>query len=396
METLYDALLFGDDASTDHLRRRLDENPDLARAWVHWRAVRKRLRRRLDDQLPSRRLLVLYALEEAGHGSLLTDDEKAVLPAARDDIAQAIEAVPALERVVERIQEDQEAFEATWGEHVNGDSLPSERASDAPSASPSHRADRSPRRPSTRRRQWTRRLAVAVLVAGLTALGVLFWPLGPSTTTLDVADANTRVVEFPDGSTVRVVGAATLTHPTSFEDDEARRVTLDRGRAFFDVKRRPDAPRFVVETPSATTTVLGTQFGVDVRRDTTDVVLADGRVQVGSAGTDANAITLEPGQRSRVVEGEPPTRFTTVDLTEALAWTGLFVFRSTPVERIAEQLARHYNAEIEVASALATERVTGTFEREQPVHQIVQALAATLGAEVRRSGEETYRLIPAS
>lgn len=63
-----------------------------------------------------------------------------------------------------------------------------------------------------------------------------------------------------------------------------------------------------------------------------------------------------------------------------------------PVEAIAQRLNAHYDVTISVAPALAEEPVTGTFERDQPVDQVLEALAATLGATVQRDGD-TYRVV---
>jgi len=348
MEALYDALLFHEDTPSEDIRVRLEENPDLERAWIHWRAVRSRLRRRLQEHLPERRLLVLYALEEAGHEAALTAEEREALTAARGDIEHALDLVPVLERVVERIQEERDAFETTWAEQTDGlSSADRSTSEESPSDSRVHeREQRAPRSPSRHAgrglRRWMPRLALAVVLAGIAGLSVYFWPSAPSTTTVEVAAEETRVVDLGDGSRIRVVGAATLTHPTNMSRVEVRRVTLERGRAFFDVQRRTDGASFVVETPTARTSVLGTQFGVTTGADTTAVVLADGRVRVGTkAESSTESVVLEPGQRSRVVQGELPSTPTSIDVSRALEWTGLFVFRSTPRGTVAERFSLH-------------------------------------------------------
>jgi ferric-dicitrate binding protein FerR (iron transport regulator) len=58
-------------------------------------------------------------------------------------------------------------------------------------------------------------------------------------------------------------------------------------------------------------------------------------------------------------------------------------------------LEEHYDVSVSVAPALADEPVTGTFERAQPVSEVLQTIAQTLGAEVIDS-EGSYRLVPAS
>jgi ferric-dicitrate binding protein FerR (iron transport regulator) len=400
MENLLDALLFDDNLSTEErsaLRERFEGDPSLADAWEHWRHVRGYVRGQLQEHLSDRRLLVLYVLDRDGHEEVLTQTEREVLDEARADIARALDRIPALEQVVERIREEKEAFEEAWETQAPFSEEASPVSIDEEVPQSQDRKDRAPRALRSREgaslRQWSRRLVLTVLVVGV-ALGILMlWPSGPAVTTVTVAERERRTVEVGGESTVRLVGEATLTHPTEPSSEGPRRVTLQEGRAFFDVQPRPDGSSFVVETPTATATVLGTQFGVTARHDTTEVVLASGSVEVGAAGEQSdNRVVLEPGQKSWVVGEGAPSSPAPADLTEALDWTGLFVFRAVPIAAITDRLSRHYEVSITVAEDLRDEPVTGTFEREQPVRQVLDALAATLGAEVEQEGD-VYRLV---
>jgi len=397
MEDSLDALLFGRDLSAEDrsaIRETLDDDPDLAAAWAHWCAVRRRLRDRLEEHVSDRRLLVLYVLEQEGAAEALTTHEKAALDGCRDDIARAVDTIPALEQVVDRIRDEQADFEEMWAAHMadgaDGDEPVGQTAGG--------RADRAPRAPASQQRtparRWARRLVGVALVVGLAVAGVLLWPQGPSTTTVTVADGAVQVKTLGEGTTMRLVGPATATYPTADAQRPVREVRLDDGRAYFDVQPRSDAS-FVVETPTATATVLGTQFGVTTRADTTEVVLATGSVRVDAPDNAADGgVVLEPGQRSWVTAETAPASPESVDLTRALEWTGLFVVRSVPIEVIADRLGRRYNVQIAVDEALAGEPVTGTFEREQPVEEVLGALAATLGAEVQTGADGQYRLVP--
>ena len=93
MDDVYGPLLFEEERSPEQreaLQERLADDPELAKAWARWRAVRSQMRKRLQERIPSRRLLVLYALEQDGRTGALTADEREALDAARDDIAEAV------------------------------------------------------------------------------------------------------------------------------------------------------------------------------------------------------------------------------------------------------------------------------------------------------------------
>lgn len=405
MENLVDALLFGDSLSSEEqasVRDELREDPDLAEAWVHWRQVRRRLGQRLDECVSDRRLLVLYVLAQEGDDAVLTAPERAALEATKEDIARSIEAVPALEDVVERIREERADFVEVWQKRT-GDRSPvyfgESRTDDGSGPETRERTDRSARAPASRgvsnTRRWSRRLMIASLVLGLAVVSLIFWPQ-ESSVTVSVDDDARQVVEVAEGITARLVGGTTLTYSAE-ETDGPQRVRMEEGRAFFEVASRPEGSPFVVETPTATATVLGTQFGVSTRGDTTEVVLATGRVRVdASTETSDRGVVLDPGQQSLVAAGEGPLPPTPVDLTASLDWTGLFVFRSMPVADVMDRLSDRYGVQITVGETLADEAVTGTFERDQSVEQVLAALAATLGADVQKVREDEYRLSPGS
>lgn len=395
MDDEYSRLLLDDDLSSEQraeLREQMEADPELSDGWARWQQVRARLRERLQRHLPDRRLLVLYALDDDGHDDLLTSEEAEALDAARDEIADAVEAIPALRRVVARIQDERADFETVWAQHQEEIRAGAERRSQA------DRRERAPRRSSAARDtaarpRWAWRLTVAALLLGAAVLAVVYGPQEANRTTVTAGADEQRMVEFDDGSTVRLVGAAALSYTPGMGTMEERHVTLTRGRAYFDVASREDAS-FVVATPAARTEALGTQFSVTTGTDTTEVLLVDGRVRVGPDDEEeGEPVTLAPGERSTVRNGHAPTPPQPVDLTAALEWTGLFVFRAAPTAAIADRLSDHYEVPIEVAPALADEPVTGTFERQQSVEQVLGTIARTLGAEMRMD-DGTYHLDP--
>ena len=401
MDDVYGPLLFEEDLSAEQreaLQKRLEGDSELAAGWARWKRVRAQLRQRLREQLPDRRLLVLYALEQDGKEGALTPQETEALDAARDDITEAVNAIPALSRIVERIQEERADFEAMWAQHQ--DDVVGAPAAEHRSPAEQEREERAPRRSARSReksvgRRWAWRLTVAALLLGAAVLAVFYGPREASRTTVTVSADDQRVVEFGDGSTARLVGAAALSFDPELAAAETRRVTLTRGQAYFDIVSR-DGASFVVTTPTARAEVLGTQFGVTTGNDTTEVVLVEGKVRVGTGSDeDAASVVLKPGERSMVRRGNSPSTPTAADLTTTLGWTGLFMFRSTPTATIAERMSEHYDVSITVAPALADKLVTGDFARDQSVEQVLGTIARTLGAEVRAENGN-YRLVPSS
>jgi len=172
MEELRTDIVFFEELTPERraeVRAAIGDDPELVRTFVRWRQVRAALRERIDARVPDRQLLVLYALDDAGHGDVLDADERAALEDARASIEAALAQHPGLGDVVERIQDDQTAFESAWSAHT--------AAAGAPSREPA-RADRAPRpsyaqRAASTRRRWGWRAAALAVVALIAMVSVM-------------------------------------------------------------------------------------------------------------------------------------------------------------------------------------------------------------------------------
>ena len=385
---LYDSLPPDERAALD---RAMEENPPLAEAFRTWQSLRASVRRDLAEALPDRALLVLYALADDASADALSTDESARLDAARADLDSALDRHPGLVDAVHRIRADRDAFEGVWAAHAtpNGET--------ARPAAPVHRmaADRPAERPAAPVRPMRRvnpvwRVAALVAVVLFGALLVYVVQRDAPFDTVQTAEAQT--LRLPDGSTVELAAGTTILIPEDDADD-LRRARLLAGQALFTVRHDPSDP-FTVETPNAVVTVLGTTFGLEVGEAETDVVLVNGAVAFASKADADAAVTLAPGERSRVVALDAPSAPAPADLDASLDWTGDLFFRAEPVAVVAARLADAFGAEIAVDDALASEMVSVTrFERDAGLDAALDELAITLGARVEREASG-YRLVP--
>lgn len=360
-----------------------DPDPDFVRSMARWQQMTAGVRASLDADLPDRSGLVLYALSRVRPG-VLTPEDEAALAAQRPVLEAAIRRHPGLEDVLRHIEASCVAFDEAWQQESGLRHDPPVRRA----------ADRRPARarqvPAVR---WMARGAIALAIVAFAAVSFLLVQRDRSLVTVRTAAGEVRVVELGDGSVVRLLENSAF----SFADPSSGAV-LSRharlaGSAFFDIA--PSQRGFVVETETAQATVLGTRFGVQAGADATEIVLARGRLTVSSKAAPREVIALAPGEMSRVVAGALPSSPVAVDVTEVLAWTGLFVFEATPLQQIAERLRAHFGRPIAVDPVLAAEPVTGTFEQSQPLREILDVIAATLGAEVRTQPDEGFLIVPA-
>lgn len=391
MENKYDDVIFFEELPPERqeeVRAALDDDPDLARAFTRWRRIRAAVRARIEAGVPDRRLLVLYALDKAGKGDALSPTERQTLARSRAGLEQVLRLHPGLKEGVARIQEDRVIFEAAWSAHF------ASTATSSRSERPV-RADRPSQRSRTRRgasssRRWAWRAGVAAALVLIAVLSLLFLPNDAERVVVTAGPDEIRQIEFADGSTVRLMAGSRLAYAASGAQPAFdRRVSLETGHAFFEVT---SASRdFIVETPTARAVAFGTSFGIQVEDAETRVVLADGRLDVASRSAPEQVVTLQPGYVSRIPKADTPTEPVAVNVTDALAWTGLFIFRGAPMRTIAERLKQHYEMSIAVAPSLRDEGVTGTFERDQPLLEILRTITTALDARVVPSGDG-YRI----
>jgi ferric-dicitrate binding protein FerR (iron transport regulator) len=384
MDDVLTALLF-DGAQTPEerllLRTALEDDPALAEALARWHQLGDSVRASLDAGLPERRLLVMHALEDQGRADLLDSEERQALDAARKQLERALKAHPSLLEVVKNTQAEAAAFEAAWLLHMEAPA-PRERAPDrapAPAA-----ARRSPLR-------WAWRIGTLAAVLGFVAVLGLLLQRDNSLITVATASGEVEVITLADGSTIRVMGGSILSYPDPEQAASSRRVQL-QGRAYFDIV--PGQQAFTVETPTALATVLGTRFGIQADESLTEVVLEAGRVALAPQAALDQPVVLDPGQMSQVEHRGMPTPPSPVNVSEALSWTGLFIFRATPMADMVRRLSQHYGVEVSYAPALAVDSVSGTFAPEDGLEDILRIISPSLDAEVRITDEGGFELVP--
>ncbi|MEM6336208.1 MAG: hypothetical protein AAF752_06555, partial [Bacteroidota bacterium] len=180
------------DAERTALQADIVDNPELQTALDEWARLRVHLGHSLDALIPSRQLLVLYALEQAGMDAAPSARERTLLEDERDAIRAALDVSPALQRIGERIVEDARLFEEYW--NVQVDAAPEAEA----------RTDRPPARRQRRRRASSPYGWVAIAVA---LVGMVSWFAWQRTgeTTIVAGPGEIRAVELPDGSRVRLM-----------------------------------------------------------------------------------------------------------------------------------------------------------------------------------------------
>lgn len=199
--------------------------------------------------------------------------------------------------------------------------------------------------------------------------------------TIETPNGGMWEVKLPDGSSVWLNAASSLTYPLSFSKGQKRVVEL-KGEAYFEVKEDKLHP-FVVKTLKQDVEVLGTHFNINAYVDEAAVktTLLEGSVKVVSSQTEHKPEILKPGEQSILTAKGFDIK--QVDVDEVIDWKkGYFMFNNEKQESIMRKIARWYNVQVEYADPRAKE-VTyyGSISRFENVSKILRKFEQT--GEVR-------------
>lgn len=210
--------------------------------------------------------------------------------------------------------------------------------------------------------RWRPTTAWAASILLVAALGIGFavaWlPVGDYRT----AVGEQRTIALPDGSTVQLNTDTALS--VTFTD-EARRLTLHRGEAFFTVA--PDARRpFDVAADHGVIRALGTAFNIRTEQDRTAVTVAEHGVTVKLESE--TSMNVQAGEQILYHHNHWLGSVTRTDMVRTLAWLRhRLLFENEPLPRVLAELARYRSGRLVFLrdASLNDLLVTGSFDTER-------------------------------
>lgn len=280
-----------------------------------------------------------------------------------------------------RITDEKEDFERVWAETFQ-----------------KTRPDRKGRMVQVVMRPALRWVAAAAILASLVLFSyVSRQSLEPQMSVINAPLDRFRVHTLSDGSSIRLSPGSSLFYPAEYEYSESldgHDYVLD-GSAFFSVA--PITEPLRIKTELATVTVLGTQFGIVETAQVSRIILMEGVVEFASNARPESPVVVTHDESSQVVGTDLPSDPTPVDITAALKWTDLILFRATPLSEISFSLASRFNVRIDVDPALIDLTFTNTFAPEQGILEMLHTIALALAVKLDANPETgMYRFSPAS
>ncbi|OQP57125.1 hypothetical protein A3860_11215 [Niastella vici] len=189
---------------------------------------------------------------------------------------------------------------------------------------------------------------------------------------------------LPDGTTVWLNAASSITYPTAFTGD-SRKVKIT-GELYFEVAKDSKRP-FHVMANGMEVQVLGTHFNINAYDDEKDIktTLLEGSVKVTR---DAASVILRPGEQTSVSHKSKPSQPISVQTEEVMAWkNGTFFFNRTPFSEVMRQLSRWYDVDVIYEKEIPTINFGGEMKRDLNLSQVLEGFDK-MGVQFRIEGKK--------
>ncbi len=203
----------------------------------------------------------------------------------------------------------------------------------------------------------TRWIAAAVVLV-LTTFS--FWWYNQQNQLLEYATdfGQVRQILLPDGSAVSLNANSSISFSPDLNTQNVREVWL-KGEAFFSVKHTARHTKFRVHSKGVEIDVLGTEFNVSDRHQSTKVVLQSGKVQISAANRSA---TLQPGDMIEFSSGTQQLTKRRVKTQLYSSWKEkVWLLEGETMHEVAQRIEDNFGVKVVFENQnLPNEKISGT------------------------------------
>lgn len=189
-----------------------------------------------------------------------------------------------------------------------------------------------------------------------------------------VENGERATVKLPDGSTVKLNSASSLSYNSDF-GLRNRDVRL-QGEAYFIVKKDSLCP-FNVQTSDINIRVLGTIFNVSAytEQDYIETSLIEGSVALTRYNDPSSRIIMKPNEKIIFHKETNSLETLQSDMVSETSWiAGKLIFNSIEIKDVLRQIARYYGYQIEFNGKLhENDKFSGTFT-ETDIRSVLEIL----------------------
>lgn len=215
-----------------------------------------------------------------------------------------------------------------------------------------------PQQASTYRNYFLRNIGKIAACIGFIIIAMSAWVIWKSRPLhFQTGYGATKEVQLPDGSKVILNANSSLVYHRNFWTGE-RNAELS-GEAFFQVQKTRDSAHFTVKSSNILTEVLGTEFNIRTRRDTTQVVLATGSIRLHVQENQGDqGLTLSPGELIEYAQRDVIRK----EQVDTKLYAGLrdhvLIFNKTPLRVVATQVFDLYGYTLHFPDGMEDESFT--------------------------------------
>jgi len=231
-------------------------------------------------------------------------------------------------------------------------------------------------------------ITIAATIALLITIGI--WQYLVPTNDLVQLSTNFGEVKthlLPDGSKVILNANSTLTFKEHWASNTSREVQL-KGEAFFEIIKRSDKERFIVQTDKGIIQVLGTSFNVKQRATAFEVALLEGIVALSIPKYPK--IKMNPGELVRI-DGTDFYDRKTADVDAFSAWRfQRMVFKEMTIAKVIQRLQDEFDWKVTVADqALLKRKINATIPKNDP-ELLLKALSEIYDLQIEQLDNKAY------
>ena len=236
---------------------------------------------------------------------------------------------------------------------------------------------------------WSAYYKIAAILTLILGAVVLLWKAKENSQVETVAFNTTsekRTIYLPDSTKIYLNKNSTFSYNKEFLKE--RKVYLS-GEAFFEV-RKYEGKEFVIETPIAITTVLGTSFNIktEVEKGEEDIKVFTGKVSYQKIDASESKIFLTKGMEAHASK-KGSISLDTFSTTSAIAWKeSQLIFDNDNIGKIIEMMNNHFDVDITTKDPhLLSCKFTGRFEKPE-IKEMLHVLSLSLNVTYTFTGNK--------
>ncbi|PTS92900.1 hypothetical protein DBR11_26125 [Pedobacter sp. HMWF019] len=195
------------------------------------------------------------------------------------------------------------------------------------------------------------------------------------------ANSQHKRIILEDGTQIWLNAATRLSVAADFTNSNFRKVYLEHGEAFFQVKKDRSRP-FKVITQNFTTTVLGTSFNIKsyAELNTYNVAVTSGKVKVDYLGKPlAKGLTPNEVLTYNLLTEQKTIHKQEVSLLSKWKSNNSVYLDNLTLAQIGIALSRKYNLQVKVTNPQQDKKTYTLYLANQPIQQAVQRIALQTG-----------------